>query len=146
MDSSLVVALALVGACLVITIVAMIRFPTSTFFRFWAAFGPIFGGLIGTIGAYYLQANEVSKAKDTTASLVQTIQEMKTSQDQVGKELDSLEKKFTGPAVVGKPELAGAAANLQAIRQHYIIQQARLNSAVTKIPRELMKPPGTPKP
>ena len=83
MSDTLIVTLAILGMFLVISVVVMIRFEAKTFFKFWAAFGPIFGGVAGTIATYYYQQAEVKKAQDTTSELVQTLTAAQVRYDQM---------------------------------------------------------------
>jgi predicted negative regulator of RcsB-dependent stress response len=145
MNSALIIALALLGMCTLITVSVILKYPPDKFMKFWAAFGPVFGGLIGTIATYYFQANEVAKAKDTSASLAQSIVELQRTQGQVASELESLERKVTEAAAAGAAAPAGVSANVRALRQHFDSQSANLNMVVHSIPpdvlRRLAKPP-----
>jgi hypothetical protein len=140
MPDPLIVALAILGVFLVLIVVAMLRFQAATFLKFWAALGPIFGGVIGTIGAYYFQQDQVKNAEAVTRQLARTVEETRQEHEQLGGQLAGLQNRLNAPGVATRPEVAAVATDLGKVREKFQVQGVRLDTALTAVPKRLLSP------
>ena len=140
MSDTLIVTLAILAVFLVLIVVAMLRFQAEMFLKFWAALGPIFGALVGTIGTYYFQQGKVNDAEQLTRGLARTVTEVKQEHEQLGAQLGGLQNRLRAPGAT-RPEVAAVANELGTVQQKFQVQGVRLNTALKAVPQKLLLAP-----
>ena len=140
MSDTLIVTLAILADFVILIVVAMLRFQAGTFLKFWAALGPIFGGLLGTIGTYYFQKDQVKDAEQITRELARPAAEVNQEHERQNTQLVDLESRLRAPALAARPEVAAVATELGTIQEKFQTQVFHLKTTLKGLPMKIQTP------
>ena len=139
MDARLTIVLAVLGALVIISVVAMVRYKAETFLKIFGVLGPILGSLVGGIVIYYFQQDVIEKAKDQTVECGTTLAGIEAAQGELGRQLNVLEAAVQRAGSSGTGEARAIFQGIQTLKQATVDQQQTAASALGRLPPDLRK-------